>query len=619
MKHKYITIVSMIFSLVLLQPLSALAVDSPGPQFVRAFRTTSVYVVIDGKRVPVPRKFVKRSGRKMSEVAVVSKQELREIPLVKHVKVEGSDTVYRVTGETKKVVTNTNVQTVTIPEDQFAIYRLSTYTVGSSANEFKVEKGELKIIPFPREEFGNAGTAFYFNNRGHIAVGNTFWDGKTLTKINVLENHDVIIMGLNDNDQIVGGLQPKDIIGDSFGSPDLNYQAFIWENGVAKVIPQLTTEHRVFAITNDGTIWAYHLGKKIPLPGIGFDFSTEKGIGLVSLKDGVLKEHVRTRGKGGGGFKKVNNNGVVLGYESYPVENAAPDSAQIIWQNGQFTTFHEKDSGYVSLQDINDAGQVIADSSDGATIQKNGAVTKLSGFESSAMNINNNGIISGSSRVSTPDYEFPIHLPVLWKNNQLVIFEKLFPESKPNKDISTTIIAINDRNQILGQLYDGTHRLFIATLPDNIAPQFTFKLGGTNIFRASNDLPEATQVFTIEWEDSDPEDNATVSLYSYPAITTDIDTEGALLGTFKENDDGAQDKFTIQRSSLAPNEEMLIYAVIDDGVNPPVRVYSRELALRIKQLHTTCEHRVSQSNDSEEQSDEEFNCVQRPITNPKLR
>ncbi|MEW5768420.1 MAG: PKD domain-containing protein, partial [bacterium] len=79
----------------------------------------------------------------------------------------------------------------------------------------------------------------------------------------------------------------------------------------------------------------------------------------------------------------------------------------------------------------------------------------------------------------------------------------------------------------------------------------------------------ADQSYTIRWQDSDPDNNATISLYY------DTDQEG-LDGTLIASglsEDEETDAYTANTSALTPGLYYL-YAKIEDGVNPPVYDYS---------------------------------------------
>ncbi len=79
---------------------------------------------------------------------------------------------------------------------------------------------------------------------------------------------------------------------------------------------------------------------------------------------------------------------------------------------------------------------------------------------------------------------------------------------------------------------------------------------------------DAHEAFTIRWSDSDPDNDADVSLY-YDTDHTGRD--GVLIaGAMREND-GA-DQYTWDVSAL-PDGDYWVYAVIDDGINPPTFDY----------------------------------------------
>ncbi len=74
---------------------------------------------------------------------------------------------------------------------------------------------------------------------------------------------------------------------------------------------------------------------------------------------------------------------------------------------------------------------------------------------------------------------------------------------------------------------------------------------------------------TIEWTDHDPDDNAVISLY-YDNDDTGEDGTRFFIGL---NEDDAADRY-VWNTSAMPEGDYYIYAVIEDGVNPPVVSYS---------------------------------------------
>ncbi|ABW66652.1 NHL domain-containing protein [Desulfosudis oleivorans] len=84
-----------------------------------------------------------------------------------------------------------------------------------------------------------------------------------------------------------------------------------------------------------------------------------------------------------------------------------------------------------------------------------------------------------------------------------------------------------------------------------------------------NDI--ADESFTIQWEDEDPDSDATISLY-YDTDNTGADGILIALG-LGEDPDGVDDQFTWDISTIMEGD-YYIYAVIDDGVTPAVIAYS---------------------------------------------
>ena len=84
-----------------------------------------------------------------------------------------------------------------------------------------------------------------------------------------------------------------------------------------------------------------------------------------------------------------------------------------------------------------------------------------------------------------------------------------------------------------------------------------------------NDIVDES--FTIQWEDEDPDSDATISLY-YDTDNTGADGILITLG-LSEDPDGVDDQFTWDTSTIMEGD-YYIYAVIDDGVTPAVTAYS---------------------------------------------
>ncbi len=88
------------------------------------------------------------------------------------------------------------------------------------------------------------------------------------------------------------------------------------------------------------------------------------------------------------------------------------------------------------------------------------------------------------------------------------------------------------------------------------------------ILTPANDTILAGTTYRIQWTDSDPDNNATISLYY---DTDNTGTDGTLITTGIHEDD-AQDYYDWNVSAI--DGRYYIYGIIDDGVNSPVHDYS---------------------------------------------
>lgn len=476
-------ILAALFQLIVLLAPTALANSNAPAQFVRQQKSTKIFAIIDGTRVIVPRKYVIKKGHNLRNIPVLTHQALQKIPQTRFVKTADSSEIYAVTFMTRrpifepveKLVKNV----VTIPDEQLDAYRLvpaqNIIVKNEIGHDIQLKKGELVELPLSQNDFADCGSGFKFNNNAHFAKCDTFWDGTNLITFvlppTVAKNYQIIAVDINDNDQIVGNMQPKDSTESSFGSPHAEPRGFIWEKGVFTILPQITSEYRIVGISDDGTIWSNHLGKKFVGP-VGIDFKTDEGAGLFSLKDGLMKEHIRTRTKTGGSFNKVNNVGDAIGQEIDFTNNAYSTNKEFVLKDGTFTTFGTNEMDYVSLSDINDAKQVVGYSSNGAFVWQNGTSQLLPGKDTTLLDINNFGIAIGEASLKTSKSEVLQRTQAVWKDDRLIDFEKLFP---PQFRVDTygyayALLAINDLGQILGKM-PNTQKLFIATLPDMIELQ----------------------------------------------------------------------------------------------------------------------------------------------------
>ncbi len=587
MKKILVGILGIAFFITCIVTPRALVNAASDTRLVKSKGLATTYAVVEGKKMAVPKKAFKDKLFDKKDVEVIPYKELSKMPRVKYVSSDDSQNVYSLSTSGKRTLIGTEdsvsqaVQSsvVEIPQEQVEMFTLSTSALYIGAEGIRFEKGVLTILPFMFENPYNASGNYLINNKGHIAFGDQYWDGKTLKKINNLTNYDAIIVGFNDSDQIVGKLQPKDVTGDSFGSPSNKPKGFMWEKGELKILPQITASRRVVGISNDGTIWGYQMGDVMKSP-MGYDYRRDQGTGFFSIKNGVLHEIFRF--KDVVTITRVNSSGHALGQSQIENASGIPVQSQFLFKDGQIINLDYIDSTYVFLCDINNVGQIIGNSKSGPFMWQEGIVKKISS-EGGVYQINSSGMILGEDKV---------HGKAIWKNGVAMSFKKIFEKqlSKFKDAYVLDIFAINDNNQIIGIINDGTSHLFVATLPDDIAPQLEFK-GDTQVFDnfdyspldgghwlENNPQPDS---FTIEWKIFDPEENAKVSIYYYFEDQIGGSAEGTLLGTFKSD---STKKATLNRNAIPFNQQVFFYAVIDDGVNAPVRVYGKELQERINRL-----------------------------------
>ena len=85
---------------------------------------------------------------------------------------------------------------------------------------------------------------------------------------------------------------------------------------------------------------------------------------------------------------------------------------------------------------------------------------------------------------------------------------------------------------------------------------------------------EANLSYQVTWTDSDPDDNATISLYY---DTNNIGFNGTLIpgaGSIAEDPEGGGDTFTWDISNQPDDAKYWVYGVINDGTNPVAQDYS---------------------------------------------
>lgn len=112
----------------------------------------------------------------------------------------------------------------------------------------------------------------------------------------------------------------------------------------------------------------------------------------------------------------------------------------------------------------------------------------------------------------------------------------------------------------------GTFKLF----EGNESPAFTF------IAPAPVVTSEADDSFLIQWNDEDPEDNATIMLY-YDLDSDPYNANHVFIASLFE--DSPEDAYILD-TSILPEDEYYIRSELDDGVNETVMIYSGTLSIQ---------------------------------------
>ena len=128
-----------------------------------------------------------------------------------------------------------------------------------------------------------------------------------------------------------------------------------------------------------------------------------------------------------------------------------------------------------------------------------------------------------------------------------------------------------------GSTYNMTAREALNTMQGALATEW-FSVGGNTpptiqVVEPAAGTQYADASFTIKWTDTDPDDNALVTLYS----DTDTDPSAGLVEIatgIAEDPDGEGDTFSWDTSTLQAGATYYVRATIDDGANPVASSYS---------------------------------------------
>lgn len=156
------------------------------------------------------------------------------------------------------------------------------------------------------------------------------------------------------------------------------------------------------------------------------------------------------------------------------------------------------------------------------------------------------------------------------ENRFIVQYTGIYSDDGPN----TFQIILNHDGAILFQFQDMQGNLTSATVGiENTDGTDGLQLAFNAAF-IENELAVLFKPVTsgtkITWEDADPDDNAQISLF-YDTDNSGID--GNLIAdNISEDPDGAGDQF-FWDTTQTPEGSLYVYAVIDDGTNPPATSY----------------------------------------------
>ncbi|MEK6748325.1 MAG: hypothetical protein AABY83_03870, partial [Pseudomonadota bacterium] len=392
---------------------------------------------------------------------------------------------------------------------------------------------------------GSAGIANAVNNNGHV-VGQleiSFNEGTGGSerrpflwengKITTLSGSPGAAMDINNKKQVVGSIS----IGETDGYP---VHAFMWEKGKIKDLGTLGGNDsagatRAFAINDLGQI-------------VGCSVATEDGVEHPFLwEKGVMKD----LGSGydlGGCALDINNAGQVIGYFYKKNERFnTRDMESFLWENGNITPLTDSD---FSVSKINTAGDILGTLNGAVAILKNGkyyTYKEIDGWEISSMyaiDFNDNWQMAAMGGRSGSQGVYGLRISLI--ENMPPVLKNL---NSSGNSLPTKICTLQKDTQ------------------DCVDTGIT-----------------KTQMH-LTWDDEDADDNASISLYYYEDVSgaiVDVDVPGTLItDTVKEND-ANEYVWDIGESDVMQNGgQYAVYAVIDDGVHEPKKVYSEQMKQKL--------------------------------------
>lgn len=515
-----------------------------------------VYIIKDGAKQWIPdEKTFLDSGLKWSDIVVISQPQVNFYDETKFSSESISEIAKPeiknepVTSE-KIVQKQTNNYVKPTKEEVIEVENLrpeSPYTAALGINNngdavgYSMKTGSDNSHPFLfkdgiMKDIGNgySGIAYAVNENdqivGQLQISYNSANGGSVNRAFLWENGKITKLGgspgvaldINNSKQAVGYM----FIGETDGFP---VHAYLWEKGKTKDLGTLggndnegTT--RANAINESGQI----VGCSIAKDGFQHPFLWENG---------VMRDLGNVYNLGGCAVD-VNDSGQVLGY--FYKKNEKFDSTGIeafLWENGNMTPFVDAPVGFWPYK-INNNGD-IAGSQNGVLIRRNGAYRQY--------NIVSDWLVNASNGIGFND------------NGQIAVMG-----SKPESG--------------------GGYGLIIS-LPDNMPPVLQNLNANVETVCAVEGGECLSTKVILTWEDEEADNNADISFYYYEdrrGSSIDLDKPGVLIVDKIKEDNKNEFVWDIGDSDVvSKGGTYAIYAVIDDGVNAPKKVYSKQMLAKI--------------------------------------